>query len=234
MQKAKLLVLVLLTHSLLSCETTKPAPTTSGIGKPSRCGEILVGVTTENRKLEVAGATLKDFSLGKVQTEVTPEFQRIASEASMNEDTRVKIACKAMEMSGGEPSDERLSYYIQLLGFLASDPSAAERLAWAEKVPAPKTAQPRESNPTYKGITGPVRSTEESPATQLARTCKQPIVGLKQRPELVIKIWYGVVNELKATRLPSEHDLLNLYSFKPRMRHQVNAPRIYFKKLTTL
>lgn len=66
----------------------------------SKCGEILVGVTTEKHKLEVAGVTLRDFSLGKVQTEITAEFQRIASEVSINGESRVKIACKAMELSG--------------------------------------------------------------------------------------------------------------------------------------
>jgi hypothetical protein len=109
MQNLKLLLLALLTCSLLSCETSKPTPATSEIEKTSKCGEILVGVTTEKRKLEVAGATLMDFSLGKVQTEVTPEFQRIASEAAMNGESRVKVACKA-ELSGGKPSDERFSY----------------------------------------------------------------------------------------------------------------------------
>ena len=122
MQNVKPLLLLLLTYSLLSCETTKPALTTSGFGKTSRCGETLVGVTTEKHKIEVVGATLKDFSLGEYRTEVTPEFQRIASETSMNEDSKVKIACTAMEKSGGEPSDERLTYYLNLLGFLSSTP----------------------------------------------------------------------------------------------------------------
>src|SRR3954468_13876805 len=114
MQNIKPLLLALLTCSLLSCETSKPAPATSEVEKTSKCGEILAGVTTEKSNLEVAGATLMDFSLGKVQTKVTREFQRIASEAAMNGELRVKIACIAMELSGGKPSDERFSYYMQL------------------------------------------------------------------------------------------------------------------------
>ncbi len=164
MQNVKPLLLALLTCSLLSCETSKPAPRTSEIEKTSKCGEILVGVTTEQRKLEVAGATLMDFSLGKIQTEVTPEFQRIASEAARNGESRVTIACKAMELSGEKPSDERFSYYMQLLGFLSSDPSpsAVERKEWARQVPFPKAQQPRTPNPPDTGTAGSVQPQQES------------------------------------------------------------------------
>ena len=159
MQNVTPLLLALLTCCLLSCETSKPAPTTSVIEKTSICGEILVGVTTEQRKLEVAGATLRDFSFGKVQTRVTPEFQGIASEAAMNGELRVKIACKAMELSGGKPSDERFSYYMQLLGFLSSDPSpsAVERTEWAKQVPFPKAPQLRTPNPPDTGTVDSVQ-----------------------------------------------------------------------------
>jgi hypothetical protein len=164
MQNIKPLLLALLTCSLLSCETSKPAPATSEVEKTSKCGEILAGVTTEKSNLEVAGATLMDFSLGKVQTKVTPEFQRIASEAAMNGELRVKIACKAMELSGGKPSDERFSYYMQLLGFLSSDPSpsAVERMEWAKQVPFPKAPPFRTPNSPQTGTPGSVQPQQES------------------------------------------------------------------------
>lgn len=150
MQKVEPLLLVFLPCSLLSC-APKSESITTGNGKPSRCGDTFVGVTTEKSKYEVAGATLFDFTIGKGKTEVTPEFQRIASEVTMNEDSKVKIACNAMEKSGGEPSDERFTYYLNLLGFLSSSPpppSVEQRMAWAEKFPAPKAAQPQSPNPT--------------------------------------------------------------------------------------
>lgn len=67
--------------------------------------------------------------------------------------------------------------------------------------------------------------TWDSPASRLAKVCKQSTTGLKQPPELVIQIWYGVVQRLKKERLPPEHDLLNLYSLKLRIRDQVNDPK---------
>ena len=164
MQNVKPLLLALLTCSLPSCETSKPASTTSEIEKTSKCGEILVGVTTEKRELEVAGARLMDFALGKAQTDVTPEFKRIVSESAMNGESRVKIACKAMELSGGKPSDERFSYYMQLLGFLSSDPSpsAVERMEWAKQVPFPKAPRPRTPNPPDTGTAGSAQPQQES------------------------------------------------------------------------
>src|SRR6185295_16094860 len=111
---------------------TKTETITTGSGETSLCGETVVVVTTEKREFEVVGATLKDFSLGEYNTKVTPEFQMIASEAAMNEDSRVKIACKAMRMSGVEANPEMLSYYVHLLGFLSSDlpPTVEQRMAW--------------------------------------------------------------------------------------------------------
>lgn len=226
MQKVKPLILVVLTYSLLSCETTKPALTTSGSGKTSICGETLVGVTSEKREVEVAGVTLMEFKLGKVETKVTPEFQRIASEASMNEESRVRIACKAMEISGEKPSAEGLSYNMQLLGFLSSNPSVAERIAWAERVPVPKAAPQQSPNPTIP---------QESLSDRLIRTCEQPTVGLKKEPTFFVPLWVSYLRALKHENAPSERDLQSLYNIKGRYRdHLYNAEDVFSTSLYTL
>lgn len=230
MRYVKPLLLVLLTYSLPSCETTKPALTKSELGKASKCGEILVGVTTEKRKLEVAGATLMDFSIGKVQTEVTPEFQIIASEAAVNEDSRVKIACKAMEMSGAEPSPEMFTYYLHLLGFLSSTPSVEKRMEWAEKFPVPKTPQPRTPNPPNTGTDGSVQVPQESLSARLVRTCKQPTDGLNRRPQAFFPFWLGSLNQLRNDKFPPQRDLQNLYNIKGHLRDYYNTPEDFFRE----
>lgn len=237
MQNVKPLLLVLLTYSLLSCETTKPVSTTSELGNTRKCGGILVGVTTEKRKLEVAGTTLMDFSLGKVQTEVTPEFQRIASEAAMNEDSRVKIACTAMEMSGVKASPEMFTYYLHLLGFLSSTPSPSmeKRMEWAEKFPVPKTPQPPESNSPNTGTNGSAKATQESLSTYLVRTCKQPPVGLNRRPEYFVPYWFEYLHKLKEEKFPAGRDLQSLYYIKGRYRDHLYTPEdVFSESLYTL
>jgi hypothetical protein len=147
MRRLKPLLLVLLTFSLLSCETTrKPASTTSGLGKTSQCGEILVGVTTEKPELELAGATLKEFSLGKLDVKVTPQFQRITSEAAMNEDSKIKVACKAIEMAGVEGKPEMVAYFIQLQSFLSTNQTLDDRIKWAQAFPIPSAPKPKETS----------------------------------------------------------------------------------------
>lgn len=239
MQSVKPLLLVLLTYCLLSCETKKPAIVTTASGETSPCGDTLVGVTTETREFQVAGATLNDFKLGNLNTKVTPEFQRIASEAAMNEDSRVKTACKLMRMSGDEPSGEMLSYNMQLLGFLGSNPppTVEERMAWAAKVPVPKTKipQPPEPRHTNTGIGGSVEFTIPLSIIRLAQSCKQPIVGLRRQPEEFFPLWYGFLGYLKKEKFPQDRDLLNLYQIKGGYRDpRYNTLEDFFQNPSTL
>ena len=102
-------------------------------------------------------------------------WEKIASEAAMNGESRVKIACKAMELSGGKPSDERFSYYMQLLGFLSSDPSpsAVERREWAKQVPFPKA--PAASNAKS------LRHRDYSIPTRVSVRPVKPFIGIVRR-----------------------------------------------------
>ena len=146
-QRLTLLLLVLLTCSFFSCEITrKPASTTSGIGKNSHCGEILVGVTTEKRDLEIAGATLKEFSLGKLDVQVTPQFQRIASEAAMNDVTKMQLACEPIKMAGVEGNAPMVEYFIRLQSFLSANPTPEQRIEFAKAMPIPITPKPKETS----------------------------------------------------------------------------------------
>ena len=218
MQIVKPLLFVLLTYSLLACETTKPVPTTSGLGKTSQCGEILVGVTIEKRELEIAGATLKEFSLGKLDTRVTPEFQRITSEAAMNEDSKIKVACKAIEMAGVEGKPEMVAYFIEMQSFLSTNPTVDDRIKWKKAYPFPKAAPQEQSTPV------------ESPSMRLAKTCKQPVVGLRRQPEAFVPMWAGLLIGLKGEKFPPDRDLQSLYNLKGRYRDYYNTPDDFFSE----
>lgn len=211
-------LLVLLTYSLLACETTKPAPTTSGLGKTSQCGEILVGVTIEKRELEIAGATLKEFSLGKLDTRVTPEFQRITSEAAMNEDSKIKVACKAIEMAGVEGKPEMVAYFIEMQSFLSTNPTVDDRVKWKKAYPFP-TAAPQEQS-----------TRRESSEIRFAKSCEQPVDGLGRQPESFVPIWLDMLRLLYKEKFPPDRDLLNLYRIKGRYRDPYNAPDDFFRE----
>jgi hypothetical protein len=227
MQIVKSLFFVLLTYGLLSCAPQKAAPTTSGLGKTSQCGEILVGVTTEKQELELAGATLKEFSLGRLDIRVTPEFQRIASEAAMNEDSKIKVACKAIEMAGVEGDSEMVAYFIQMQSFLSMNPSVDDRIKWRQAFPHPKAAPQRQSRPTHTGF-GDSVEIELDPS--LARSCKQPTVGLRRQPEYFVSIWYHFLRQLKAEKFPQDRDLNSLYHIKGRYRDPYNNPEDLFSE----
>jgi hypothetical protein len=221
MQIVKSLFFVLLTYGLLSCAPQKAAPTTSGLGKTSQCGEILVGVTTEKQELELAGATLKEFSLGRLDIRVTPEFQRIASEAAMNEDSKIKVACKAIEMAGVEGDSEMVAYFIQMQSFLSMNPSVDDRIKWRQAFPHPKAAPQRQSRPTHTGF-GDSVEIELDPS--LARSCKQPTVGLRRQPEYFVSIWYHFLRQLKAEKFPQDRDLKGSTPFPRTVELRVSLP----------
>lgn len=189
-------------------------------------------MTTEKREFEVAGATLKDFSLGKINTNVTPEFQRIASEAALNEDSRVRIACKAMEMSGVKASPEMLTYYLHLLGFLSSTPSPSveKRMEWAEKFPVPKIPQPRAPSHTDTRIGSTFEFTVDPSIIRLAQSCKQPMAGLRRQPEDFFPTWHAFLFYLKREKFPPDRDLLNLYLIKGRYKDSYNLPEDFFSE----
>lgn len=227
MQSVKPLVLILVASGLLSCANDAIR---MGNEKSGDCGEIPIGVTIDKRQLELVGVALGDFSLGKLTVKDTPEFQKVISEAASNAAATDMLACKAIARAGVRGNPPMVDYFTRMTYFFAGHPTVDQQFQWLDKNPIPKAAPQVQSTPAYKWTTGPVRSSEESSATELARTCKQPIVGLKQPPELVIQLWYGVVKKLKAERLSSEYDLLNLYMLKPRGRYQINDPKDLFQE----
>jgi hypothetical protein len=158
MQIVKPLLLVLLTCSLLSCETTKPGTTTMGAEKTSRCGELPAGVTIDKRAFRLAGLKLGEFSLGEVDVNSTPEFTQILSEASKDKVVQGVLACNAIELAGVQNNPEMVAHFIETQNFLATNPSVDDRIKWRKASPFPKVTarEPEVKEPkveiTFNGL----------------------------------------------------------------------------------
>ena len=225
MQNVKPLLLVLLTYSLLSCETTKPATPVIGAGKTSQCGELPAGVTIDKREFRLAGAKLGQFSLGEVAINSTPEFTQILSEASKNKVFQSVLTCNAIDLAGVSHNAEMVAYYIQMQDFLSTGPSLGDRIRWKKEFPFPKAAPQEQSRPTRRGF-GDSAEIEIDPS--LARSCKQPTVGLSRQPEYFVSIWVHFLRQLKAEKFEQDRDLQNLYLIKGRYRDHYNNPEDLF------
>jgi hypothetical protein len=137
MQSVKPLLLVLLTYSLLSCATAKPATTIIGAEKTSKCGELPAGVTIDKREFRLAGAKLGEFSLGETGINSTPEFTQILSEASKNKVVQSVLTCNAIELAGVAHDAEMVAYFIEMQNFLSTNPSVDDRIKWKQAYPFP-------------------------------------------------------------------------------------------------
>lgn len=218
MQNVKPLLLVFLTCSLLSCETTKAETTIIGAGKTSQCGELPAGVTIDKREFRLAGLTLGQFSLGKVEIGSTPEFTQLLSEASKNKVVQGVLTCNAIELAGVSQNPEMVAHFIQMQDFLATSPSLDDRIRWKKEFPFPKTAPQQEQARSNRfGATAEIQIDPE-----LGRSCKQPTVGLSRQPAYFVSIWVHFLTQLKAEKFPQDRDLYNLYQIKGHYRDPYN------------
>jgi hypothetical protein len=218
MQSVKLLLLVLLTFTLLSCETTKPATPVIGAAKTSQCGELPAGVTIDKREFRLAGAKLGEFSLGEVGINSTPEFTQILSEASKNKVVQSVLTCNAIELAGVSHDAEMVAYFIEMQDFLSSNPSLDDRIKWKKAFPFPKAARQEQSTP------------QESLSDRLVRTCKQPLDGLNRQPQEFVPIWLGPLRQLHHEKFPAQRDLQSLYNIKGHLRDYYNTPEDFFRE----
>ena len=111
-----------------------------GDEKASECGEIPVGVTLNTRELDIAGATMADFSLGELTVKDTPQFQKIISEADSNSAVTDVFVCKTIARAGVRGNAELVDYFTRMTHFFAGHPSVSEQLHWRQTNPFPKAA----------------------------------------------------------------------------------------------
>lgn len=189
-----------------------------GDEKISDCGEIPIGVTIDKRELDIAGATILDFSLGKLEIKDTPQFEKIISEAASNLATTDILVCKTIARAGVRGNPEMVDYFTREIHFLAGHPSISEQLQWRQTNPFPKAAPQEQSTP------------RESSEIRFAKSCKQPVDGLGRQPESFVPIWLDMVRLLYKEKFPPDRDLLNLYRIKGRYRDPYNAPDDFFRE----
>ena len=218
MQRVKPLLFVLLTCTLLSCVSQKAAPTIIGAEKTSRCGELPAGVTIDKRQFHLAGLKLGEFSLGEADINSTPEFTQILSEASKDKVVQSVLTCDAIELAGVQNNAEMVAYFIEMQNFLATNPSVDDRIKWKKAFPFPKAAPQEQS------------ATRESSEIRFAKSCKQPVDGLRRQPESFVPIWLDMLRILYKEKFPADRDLLNLYRVKGRYRDAYHTPEDYFRE----
>jgi hypothetical protein len=242
MRSVKSLLLVFITFGLFSCSPIGPNSTKIGDEKTSGCGEVPAGVTMDKRALDLAGAAIGDFSLGKLEVKDEPRFEKIISEAASNVAVTDVLVCKAIARAGVKGNPEMVDYFTRLTHFLARQPSISDQLQWRQANPFPKASGQGPSILNNNGIAdfsltgeGAHPDVGALASARLARMCTQSITGLKRPPEIFLHEWRSVANRLRKERLPAEHDLLNLYSLKARLRHEPSDPRdLFLEALFTL
>lgn len=196
-----------------------------GDEKKSGCGEIPIGVTIDKRELDIAGATILEFSLGKLVIKDTPQFEKIISEVASNFAATDIVACKTIERAGARNNAKMVDYFTREIHFLAGRPSTSEQIQWQQSNPFPNAAQQEQSRPTHREF-GATAEIEIDPS--LARSCKQPTVGLRRQPEFFVSIWVHFLRQLKAEKFPQDRDLNSLYHIKGRYRDPYNNPEDLF------
>ena len=135
MRSVTTLLLLLLTFTFLSCAHRNPK---FGDEKKSECGEVPVGVTIDKGQLDMAGATIGNFSLANLNIQFTPEFQRIISDAATNALVQDYISCKVIERAGVQKDPELVDYFTNLTYFLSSKPTGEEQTKWRQANPFPR------------------------------------------------------------------------------------------------
>ena len=136
----------------------------------------------------------------------------------MNEDSKIKVACKAIEMAGVEGNAEMVAYFIEMQSFLSTNQSVDDRIKWKKAYPFPKAEPQQGSTPV------------ESQSMRLAKTCKQPVVGLRRQPEAFVPMWVDLSNALRREKFPPDRDLQSLYNLKGRYRDYYNTPDDFFSE----
>ena len=223
MQIVMPLLLVRLTYGLLSCKPTNPTSTNIGDQKMDDCGAIPGGVTVDKRELDIAGASLLDFSLGKLVIKDTPQFEKIISEAASNLAVTDILVCRTIARAGVRNNPKMVDYFTREIHFLAGRPSTSEQIQWQQANPFPNAAPQDQS------------TQQESLSARLVRTCKQPTVGLNRRPEYFVPIWFDYLRGLKAEKFEAGRDLQNLYYIKGRYRDNLYTPEdVFSESLYTL
>ena len=135
MRSVTTLLLLLLTFTFLSCARSNPK---FGDEKKSECGEVPVGVTIDKVQVEVAGAQLGNFLLGNLNITVTPELQRVISEAATNALVQDYLDCKMLERAGVLKDPELVDYFTHTRHFLSTGPTPRKQTQWRQENPFPK------------------------------------------------------------------------------------------------
>lgn len=160
-------LLVVASGLVLSC-ASNPHPK-FGLEQPDQCGEVPLGVTMDKGELDVAGAKLGDFSLGKLNIQFTPEFQRIISDAATNALVQDYIRCKAIVRAGVQGDPEMVGYFMRLTQFLSKERTVPEQIQWQQANPFPRSTGLKSSD-------GPSRNAEGDRRRNVLRAISQEYI----------------------------------------------------------
>lgn len=151
----------MLTFGLLSCSSNHNPK--FGIEQPEQCAEVPVGVTIDKGQLDVAGAKIGDFSLGKLNIEYTPEFHKIVSDAGTNVLIQDILVCKAIVRAKVHGDPEMVSYFMRLTHFLSKERTVSEQVQWQQANPIPRKTEVKPADVSSE-------SAERERRNQLLRT----------------------------------------------------------------
>jgi hypothetical protein len=173
----------LVTLYLLGCGTTetglKPVDE-----KPGQCGEVPIGVSANKNDLDLAGAQIGDFSLGKLTINFSPEFHRVVSDAATNDLVQDYIRCKAIARAGVHSDPTMVDYFMRLSHFLSRERTVDEQIKWRKANPFPKKQGKLElSGPEYVGA-------DKKRVFQFSDKTPQRVMGVINAGEGPLTWWY--------------------------------------------
>ena len=160
-------LLVVASGLVLSCASNSHPK--FGLEQQDQCGEVPVGVTIDKGQLDLAGANLGDFSLGKLNIQFTPEFQKVISDAATNALVQDYIRCKAIVRAGVHGDPEMVSYFMRLTHFLSKEREVPEQIQWQQANPIPRKTG-------LKPADGPSVNAERDQRNNLLRTLRNEYI----------------------------------------------------------
>lgn len=140
----KVLIVLVLISACVSCAPKEHYPESHQVQR-NECEKLPVGLSSYKSAIEIAGAQIGDFILGKGTINYTQEFTRLMSDEYAQEHLREQITCRAfaraahqIEDLGAQNDLEVVDYFNTFFIYFSQPKTPEEQLQWRKDNPLPR------------------------------------------------------------------------------------------------